>query len=147
MLSSGVDKALAAQEQRNSTAAGQIRWVLRHYLGGRQPDISDVAREPGMSSRTLQRRIVDEGTNFRRILNQERHELAKHYLPQPALELNEVAYLLGYEDPNSFIRVFREWEVVRVSVEVSATALLAKISTTRRLMCGVTNEPTNRTFA
>jgi len=110
MLSSGVEKALAAQEQRDSTAAGQIRWVLRRYLGGRQPDISDVARELGMSSRTLQRRIADEGTNFRRILNQERHELAKHYLPQPALELNEVAYLLGYEDPNSFIRAFREWE-------------------------------------
>ena len=40
MLSSGVDKALAAQEQRDSTA-GRIRWVLRRYLGGRQPDISD----------------------------------------------------------------------------------------------------------
>jgi len=46
--------------------------TLRRYLGGRQPDISDVARELGMSSRTLQRRIADEGTNFRRILNQVR---------------------------------------------------------------------------
>jgi len=48
--------------------------------------------------------------HFRQILNEERRELAKFYLPQPALELNEVAYLLGYEDPNSFIRAFREWE-------------------------------------
>jgi AraC-like DNA-binding protein len=63
-----------------------------------------------MSSRTLQRRITAEGTNFRRIVNQECPELAKFYLPQPDLELNEVAYLLGYADPNSFIRAFREWE-------------------------------------
>lgn len=110
MLSPGVDQALAAQEQKDSTAAGQIRWVLRRHLGGRQPDISDVAKELGMSSRTLQRRIASEGTNFRKILNEERCELAKFYLPQPALELNEVAYLLGYENPNSFIRAFRDWE-------------------------------------
>jgi AraC-like DNA-binding protein len=63
-----------------------------------------------MSSRSLQRRIADEGTNFRRILNEERRELAKFYLPQPDLGLNELAYLLGYEDPNSFIRAFRVWE-------------------------------------
>ncbi|HEY5705762.1 MAG TPA: AraC family transcriptional regulator [Terrimicrobiaceae bacterium] len=110
MLSPGVNRELAAQEQRGSTAAGQIRWVLRRRLGGRQPEISDVARELGMSSRTLQRRIANEGTNFRQILSEERRELAKYYLPQPTLELNEVAYLLGYEDPNSFIRAFRGWE-------------------------------------
>jgi AraC-like DNA-binding protein len=39
-----------------------------------------------------------------------RREMAQHYLSQPSLELNETAYLLGYEDPNSFIRAFQKWE-------------------------------------
>ena len=39
-----------------------------------------------------------------------RRELARSYLLQPALELSEIACLLGYEDPNSFFRAFREWE-------------------------------------
>jgi hypothetical protein len=34
MLSPGVDKELATQEQRNSSAAGQIRWVLRRRSAG-----------------------------------------------------------------------------------------------------------------
>jgi AraC-like DNA-binding protein len=63
-----------------------------------------------MSSRTLQRRITEDGTSFRRLVSDARRELARHYLLQPSLELVETACLLGYEDPNSFFRAFREWE-------------------------------------
>ena len=48
--------------------------------------------------------------NFRRLVRDARYELAKHYLLDPSLDLAETAYLLGYEDPNSFFRAFREWE-------------------------------------
>ena len=63
-----------------------------------------------MSCRTLQRRITAEQTTFRRLISDARRELARYYLLQPALELAEVACLLGYEDSNSFFRAFREWE-------------------------------------
>jgi AraC-like DNA-binding protein len=39
-----------------------------------------------------------------------RRELAHHYLKQRTVELNEAAYLLGYEDANSFFRAFLLWE-------------------------------------
>ena len=39
-----------------------------------------------------------------------RHQLARHYLNISMLELSEAAYLLGYEDSNSFVRAFRTWE-------------------------------------
>ena len=41
-----------------------------------------------------------------------RYHLARHYLNKSALELNEAAYLLGYDDSNSFVRAFRTWEGV-----------------------------------
>ena len=63
-----------------------------------------------MSNRTLQRRITTEGTSFRRLVRDPRYELAKHYLLDASLDLAETAYLLGYGDPNSFFRAFREWE-------------------------------------
>jgi AraC-like DNA-binding protein len=63
-----------------------------------------------MSVRTLQRRLGDERRTFQQLMREARHELARHYLSQPKLELNETAYLLGYEDAHSFFRAFQQWE-------------------------------------
>jgi AraC-like DNA-binding protein len=45
-------------------------------------------------------------------LDEARHQMARYYLSNSVLELNEAAYLLGFEDPNSFGRAFRAWEGV-----------------------------------
>jgi AraC-like DNA-binding protein len=83
---------------------------LKRLLGGPRPEINEVAKELGMSSRTLQRRITDEGTNYRQLLNDARDELARFYLKEPSLSVSEIAYLLSYEDPSSFFRAFHERE-------------------------------------
>ena len=109
MLSPQIDRELA-RKKSEFTVAGRVKWVLMRLLGGPSPEIHDVAKELGMSCRTLQRRMTAEQTTFRRLISDARRELARSYLLQPALELAEVACLLGYEDPNSFFRAFREWE-------------------------------------
>ena len=43
-------------------------------------------------------------------MQEARRELARHYLLHSSLELNETAYLLGYEDAHSFFRAFHDWE-------------------------------------
>jgi AraC-like DNA-binding protein len=74
--------------------------------------MQDIARELHISSRTLQRHLQDAGYSFQQVLEEARHQLARHYLNNSLLELNETAYLLGYEDSNSFVRAFRTWEGV-----------------------------------
>ncbi|MGV2806239.1 helix-turn-helix domain-containing protein, partial [Clostridium perfringens] len=59
---------------------------------------------------TLQRRLTEENTSFKQLLMQARHEQAIEYLADPSLDLKEVAFLIGYEDQNSFYRAFRLWE-------------------------------------
>jgi AraC-like DNA-binding protein len=63
-----------------------------------------------LSTRTLQRRLTGKGVTFQQLLAEARRELARHYLLHSSLELNETAYLLGYEDANSFFRAFHAWE-------------------------------------
>jgi len=88
----------------------QVKGVLKRLLAGRRPGIEDVARELGLSSRTLQRRLAEDGTTFQQLVQEARRELARHYLQHSSLELNETAYLLGYEDAHSFFRAFHDWE-------------------------------------
>ena len=94
-----------------SNAIGeQVKGILKQQLAGRRPGIGDVARELRLSSRTLQRRLADDGASFQQLMQEARRELARHYLIHSSLELNETAYLLGYEDAHSFFRAFHDWE-------------------------------------
>ena len=94
-----------------SRAVGeQVKGILKPLLAGRRPGIVDVARELGTSPRTLQRRLAEDGATFQQLLQEARRELARHYLLHSSLELNETAYLLGYEDAHSFFRAFHDWE-------------------------------------
>jgi AraC-like DNA-binding protein len=97
-------------EQDSFTAL--VRRAIQERLTGHRPAVEDVARSLHMSSRTLQRRLQDAGSGYQRVLDEARHQMARYYLGNSVLELNEAAYLLGYEDANSFVRAFRTWEGV-----------------------------------
>lgn len=109
MLLPELDRRLDQQAHAVSVAA-QAKWVLRRRLTAGRPDIRSVATELAMSERSLQRKLTDEGVTFQALLSDTRHELALEYLSDPALEIMEVAYMLGYEDQNSLFRAFRQWE-------------------------------------
>ena len=66
----------------------------------------------GLSERTLQRRITEEGTTFRALLLEARRSLGRQLLESPDCDIQEVAFLLGYQDANAFHRAFKEWEGV-----------------------------------
>jgi AraC-like DNA-binding protein len=87
-----------------------VRRAIQDRLTGHRPSIDAIARTLHVSPRTLQRRLKESGSSFQRVLDEARHQMARYYLSNSALELNEAAYLLGFEDPNSFGRAFRTWE-------------------------------------
>lgn len=109
MLGPQLDAELSARSADLSTA-DHVKSALKQMLAGQRPTIHDVAKHIGTSARTLQRRLTAAGHTFQRLLDESRRELAHHYLAQSTLELNETAYLLGFEDANSFFRAFQHWE-------------------------------------
>jgi len=92
-----------------ASASERVRAVLLELLPGNEATIEKTAERLGMSKRTLQRRLEDEGANFRVLINTCRENLARHYLRNTSLPGYEIAFLLGFEDPNSFYRAFMAW--------------------------------------
>jgi AraC-like DNA-binding protein len=103
-------EAELAQQLAQKTFSEQAKGILKQLLAGQRPGVQDLARELHVSTRTLQRRLAEQGITFQRLLEEARRELARHYLLHSSRELNETAYLLGYEDANSFFRAFHHWE-------------------------------------
>lgn len=89
-----------------------VHRTIQDRLTGQRPSIDVISQALHMSPRTLQRRLQESGSSFQRVLDEARHQMARYYLSNSVLELNEAAYLLGFEDPNSFGRAFRAWEGV-----------------------------------
>src|SRR5207253_6609254 len=103
-------EAELAEQLTDKSFSEQAKGILKQLLAGQRPGIDDLARELHMSTRTLQRRLTEQRISFQRLLEEARRELARHYLLHSSRQLNETAYLLGYEDANSFFRAFHHWE-------------------------------------
>ena len=94
---------------RESGFRDRVRACLMETLASGQCAMADVARRLAVSTRTLQRRLNEEGTSFQQELNDMRADLARHYLSSSRYSSAEISFLLGYSDPNSFIRAFHTW--------------------------------------
>jgi AraC-like DNA-binding protein len=98
-----------AELETDESFAARVRSALIEALPAGECGADDIARRLGVSRRTLQRRLSDEGTTFQKQLNHTRELLAKHYLSTTAMGTDEIAYLLGYLELNSFLRAFVSW--------------------------------------
>lgn len=73
------------------------------------PKLDDIAGKMLTSTRTLERRLQASGTSFRKIENEVRMQLAAQYLALGYLSAKEIAYMLGYSQPGTFHRAFKNW--------------------------------------
>ena len=104
-----LDKMLGQIPPEDDSIAARVKRVLLETLARGEPTAAAVARELGLSDRTLQRRLRAEGTWFRGILDAVRGELAVALLREPGVGIAEIAFFLGYSEPAAFHRSFRRW--------------------------------------
>jgi AraC-like DNA-binding protein len=90
--------------------ADDVRSTLTQTISGERPAVETVARALGMSARTLQRRLEELGTSYQELLDDVRRRSARRLLANTDLDAGEVAFLLGFEEVNSFTRAFHAWE-------------------------------------
>ncbi|WP_426134226.1 AraC family transcriptional regulator ligand-binding domain-containing protein [Pseudomonas sp. PWP3-1b2] len=109
-LASAVDNI-----ESHASLSARVKATLKLMMTEGRTDIGSVARELALSPRTLQRKIAAEGKTFRVLLAEARNELSRELLNVRGIEVKEVAYLVGYQDTNSFYRAFRGQEKVTPS--------------------------------
>lgn len=95
--------------EADTTVADRVRAALLELLPAGDSSMEAVSNELAVSTRTLQRRLKEEGTSYQEVLNNTRESLARHYLSNSDLPAGEISFLLGYEDPHSFYRAFNSW--------------------------------------
>jgi AraC-like DNA-binding protein len=98
-----------ADLQAAASAADRVRAALLETLPAGDHTMTAVTHHLATSPRTLQRQLQLEGTTYQAVLTDTRKRLARHYLTHSDMTTAEIAYLLAYEDTNSFYRAFRTW--------------------------------------
>lgn len=92
---------------RQSTFVNQVRECLVSQPGNFR-DLATVAKTLGLSTRTLRRRLNDEGHSFQQLNNEIRLQLANDYL-LAGMAIERVSELLGYSEPSNFSHAFKRW--------------------------------------
>lgn len=92
-----------------SQIAVQVRNLIIQRLPSGEPSQDEIARSLNMSARSLQRRLNEENSSYKALLDDTRKELACQYLKQSDVTIGEVTYLLGFSDQSNFTRAFKRW--------------------------------------
>jgi AraC-like DNA-binding protein len=98
--------------ERAPTFIEKVREVMMGLMSGERPSLARVSRDLAVSPRTLQRRLLEGGTTYQDLLDDVRRRTARQLLSSGQLAVADVAFLLGFEELNSFSRAFRRWEGV-----------------------------------
>lgn len=120
---------LVPLESGPRTISDRVRRSIGLLLPSGRTTLAHVAAHLGMSPRSLQRRLEDEGHHYGELLSEVRQELAAAYLGSSAQPVTTVAGLLGYGSPSSFTRWFtgtfgttpQAWRAHRATREPAGT--------------------------
>lgn len=94
---------------QSHSVVAQVCQVLQGRMHGAEQGLPAVASALHMSPRSLQRKLAAEGVSFSQLLDTVRRAAAERYLAATRLGLAEIAFRLGFEEPNSFFRAFKRW--------------------------------------
>ena len=87
----------------------RVRYSIVHLLPSGELKIEQLANDLHLSVRTLQRLLRDEKTSFTDLLAEVRQDIAKTYLKNRSVSVNEIAFLLGFSEQSSFSAAFKRW--------------------------------------
>jgi len=92
-----------------ASIAMQVRSRIIDQLPDGIPRQEHIAGALHLSLRSLQRRLREEETSFKDLLENTRQTLAEQYLRETHRSVGEITYLLGFSESSNFTRAFKRW--------------------------------------
>jgi len=114
LLQTRAELLLARVEQDAPAAERVKRWLVAQRWQTR-PTMDAIARDLGMSARSLRRRLLEERVLFSELVDDARASHAKRMLADPRRSVQETAFALGFATPAAFSRAFKRWTGVAPS--------------------------------
>ncbi|SIR53323.1 transcriptional regulator, AraC family [Bosea sp. TND4EK4] len=99
---------LLTEVKQSAGVAGRVRQVLLAQLAS-PPGANALAAQLGLSPRTLRRRLQDENTTYRELIDALRAETAIRYMRETRLTVENISFLVGFSDPAAFRYAFKRW--------------------------------------
>ncbi|RRC99675.1 AraC family transcriptional regulator [Amphritea balenae] len=100
---------LIVMVDNDQTLTSQVVALLGKDFSRELPGAEDVAFKLNMSVSTLRRRLADEDSSYQKIKDECRKKAAINYMDSPQLSINDVAALMGFDEPSAFFRSFKKW--------------------------------------
>ncbi|MFZ5757981.1 MAG: AraC family transcriptional regulator [Pseudomonadota bacterium] len=91
------------------TAGTAVLRMLEQHTGRNVLDLEQVAEQLNTTSRTLQRRLREEGTSFQKLRDGLRYRQAQSMLRDAGFDVATIAATLGFSEPTTFHRAFKAW--------------------------------------
>jgi AraC-like DNA-binding protein len=91
------------------SCASQVSHIISERLGREDIEVHSIAAEMGLSSRTLQRRLAEEGTSLRDLVRRHRSHIVDRLLKDPKTKMTVIAHDVGYSDATTLSRAFKNW--------------------------------------
>jgi len=92
-----------------SSISMKVRASIIELLPDGMPKQDNIAETLHVSLRSLQRRLKEEKTSFKHLMDETRYSLARQYLREHHRSISEITYLLGFSEPSNFTRAFKRW--------------------------------------
>jgi AraC-like DNA-binding protein len=91
------------------TCSTQVLRVLENSLLGKESNLDNVAVKLNMTSRTLRRKLIIEGSRFQQLKDNTRRDKAIHLFEQANLTIAQIGLAVGFTELATFSRAFKHW--------------------------------------
>ncbi|MBO9670778.1 MAG: AraC family transcriptional regulator [Sphingobium sp.] len=103
-------REIIAEANGGDSIANQVRYLIARRIGHAALDLGSLASEMGMSGRSLQRRLAEEGLSLRALVTEQRRLVAEALLSRDTIHVSTIALNVGYSDPAVLSRAFKLWK-------------------------------------